>query len=546
MSNILRRPLMLIIRDGWGHNPDPKWNHANAIHLAKTPNDDRFRAAFAHGLIHTSGEEVGLPAGVMGNSEVGHQNIGAGRIVHQEVMRITRAVRDGLFFENAKLCEAVEHCKRTGGSLHLMGLCSDAAVHSTLDHAYALMELAKRRSLPGDRVLFHAFGDGRDTSPESGVGFIRQVETKIGEIGVGRVATVVGRFYAMDRDNRWNRVETAYRMLAFGEGRRVDTATAAFEDYYADPTGSNMKGDEFIVPTIVGEPRPIQAGDAIVLFNFRGDRPREITRAFTYDTFPFEVAGEDNQKKTLGFDRGPKIENLYYCTLTEYEKGLPVQVAFPRPPKMENIYGAYAESLGLKTFRCAETEKYPHVTFFFNDYHDEPFGGEDWQLIASPRDVETYDQKPEMSARPVTEAVLKRIASDKYDVIIVNYANGDMVGHTGNIQAAITAIETVDECVGKLVDAVMAKGGSAIVTADHGNCEQMINPETNGPHTAHTTYDVPLIVIDDQFKGAKLREGGALAGVMPTLLALGGIEQPMEMAGSPLLDMHIAPTGSAS
>lgn len=547
MTKLDRRPLLLIVRDGWGHNPHPEWNHANATYLARTPNDDRFRAAYPHTLIHTSGEEVGLPAGVMGNSEVGHQNIGAGRIVDQEVMRITRMIRDGSFFENEALVGAVEHCRRTGGALHLMGLCSDAGVHSTLDHAYALVELARRRGLgaasqsgasssPADRVLFHAFGDGRDTPPQSGVDFIRQVEAKLSGLGLGRVATVVGRYYAMDRDNRWDRVEAAYRMLTGGEGRRVAAAEEAFTHYYANATEKSRSGDEFIVPTIVGEPRPVRTGDAVIFFNFRGDRPRELTRAFTFDQFPFEMTDKDGVKKTLGFARGPKLENLYYCTLTEYEAGLPVKVAYGRPPKLENILGGYAASLGLKQFRCAETEKYPHVTFFFNDYRDPPFEGEERQMVASPRDVTTYDKKPEMSARPVTEQILQRIASDRDDLLILNYANGDMVGHTGDLPAAITAVETVDECFGKVVDAVLAKGGAAIVTADHGNCEQMIDPETGGPHTAHTTYDVPLLLIDDRFKGRRLRAGGRLADVTPTLLELGGIPVPKEMTGQPLAE----------
>ncbi|MCG8405610.1 MAG: 2,3-bisphosphoglycerate-independent phosphoglycerate mutase [Phycisphaerales bacterium] len=524
-----KRPLLLIVRDGWGHNPYPEWNRANAVHLANTPVNDRLTAMYPHVLIHTSGEDVGLPGGVMGNSEVGHQNIGAGRIVDQEIMRITKTIRDGSFFENPKLCSAVEHCKTTNGNLHVMGLCSSAGVHSVLPHAYALFELAKRRDLDSKKVLFHAFGDGRDTPPTSGIGFIREVEAKMKEIGVGRVATVIGRYYAMDRDNRWERVETAYRLLTESKGRRVVTAESAFQDYYDHPTEASRKGDEFIEATVIGEPCPIKAGDSVVFFNFRGDRPRELTRAFTFDTFPYK--GTSRQ----GFERGPKIENLYYCTMCDYESGLPVEVAFPRPPKMKNILGDFASSLGLKQFRCAETEKYPHVTFFFNDYRDDAFNGEDRKLVPSPRDVSTYDQKPEMSAYGVTEEMLSRIESDRYDLFILNYANGDMVGHTGNLDAAIKAVETVDECVGTVVDAVLRKGGSAIVTADHGNCEQMIDPETDGPHTAHTTYDVDLIIVDDRFRGGALREGGRLADIAPTLLAMGGIAQPDEMSGTSLL-----------
>lgn len=535
MTQLARRPLLLIVRDGWGHNPFPEWNHANAVHLARTPVDERLRTAYPWVQIHTCGEDVGLPAGVMGNSEVGHQNIGAGRIVDQEQMRITRTIRDGSFFEIPALCEAMDRVKGSGGAVHLLGLCSNAGVHSALEHLYALLEMAKRRGLSREQVQVHAFGDGRDTPPQSGKGFVQVVEAKMREIGVGRVATVIGRYYAMDRDNRWDRVEKAYRLLTRGEGTRVASATEAFERYYANPTEASRSGDEFVEPTVVGEARPIRAGDSVIFFNFRGDRPREITRAFVNDTIPFEAADKGGAKGMQGFDRGPKIENLYYCTMCEYEKGLPVKVAFTRPAKMVNILGAYASSLGLKQFRCAETEKYPHVTFFFNDYRDEPFDGEDRQIVASPRDVTTYDQKPEMSALGVTEEMLRRIASDQYDLFILNFANGDMVGHTGNLQAAIQAVETVDACVGRVVDAVLAKGGAAIVTADHGNCEQMIDPATGGPHTAHTTYDVDLIVVDDRMKGRTLREGGRLADIAPTLLAMGGIEKPREMTGESLV-----------
>lgn len=550
MVKLVRRPLVLIVRDGWGHNPYPEWNHANAVHLARTPVDDRLRTTYPWVQIRTSGEDVGLPAGVMGNSEVGHQNIGAGRVVDQEQMRVTRSIREGSFFENPRLCAAADHAKKSGGVLHVMGLCSNGGVHSSLDHAYALLELARRRGLAGEQVLFHAFGDGRDTSPTSGIDYIRQVEAKMSEIGVGRVATVIGRFYAMDRDNRWDRVEKAYRLLTEGRGAAVESAETAFQRYYDHPTESNRSGDEFIEPTVVGEPRPIRAGDAVIFFNFRGDRPRELTRAFVYDRFPYEVHEKDGASAPHGFERGPRIENLYFCTMCEYETGLPVEVAFPRPPKMENILGAYASRLGLRQFRCAETEKYPHVTFFFNDYRDDPFEGEDRKLVPSPRDVPTYDLKPEMSALPVTDEMLRRIESNAYDLIILNYANGDMVGHTGNLQAAIRAVETVDACVGRVVDAVLARGGALIVTADHGNCEQMIDPATGGPHTAHTTYDVDLIVVDDRSKGRydavtgapthgsngiKLREGSRLADIAPTLLAMGGIEQPSVMTGTSLL-----------
>ena len=550
--SMARRPLLLIVRDGWGHNPDPRWNHANAVHLAKTPVDARLTATYPHVLIHTSGEDVGLPAGVMGNSEVGHQNIGAGRVVDQEVMRITRAIREGTFFDNASLCGAVEWARKTGGRLHVMGLCSSAGVHSMLEHAQAILELAGRRGLGVDgpdgsastRVLFHAFADGRDTPPTSGIDFIRQIEAHMREIGVGRVATVIGRYYAMDRDNRWDRVETAYRLLTEARGGRAATAEAAFQSYYDHPTEPSRRGDEFIEATVVGEPCPIRAGDAVIFINFRGDRPRELVKAFVYDEFPFaerskspqvEKSHLDSGQVARGFDRGPKIDNLYFCTLSQYERGLPVEVAFPKPDGQINILGAHVASLGLRQFRCAETEKYPHVTFFFNDYRDEPFEGEDRRIVPSPRDVSTYDQKPAMSAFEVTDEMLRRIAGDRYDLFVLNYANGDMVGHTGNLQAAIEAVEVVDGCVGRVVDAVVERGGAAVITADHGNCEQMIHPDTGGPHTAHTTYDVDLIVAGGGLEGARLREGGRLADIAPTLLALGGIEQPVEMTGESLI-----------
>jgi 2,3-bisphosphoglycerate-independent phosphoglycerate mutase len=548
MPSLARRPLLLIVRDGWGHNPYPEWNHANAIHLARKPVDDLLRANYPWVQIHTSGEDVGLPAGVMGNSEVGHQNIGAGRIVDQEQMRITRTVRNGTFYENTVLVDALEHARACGGVVHVMGLCSDVGVHSALEHLYAIFELARRRGVHGDQLHLHAFADGRDSPPNSGVTFIREIEKKMYEFGVGRVASVIGRYYAMDRDNRWDRVEKAYRMLTGGVGDRVSTAEDAFTRYYSKPSEHSLAGDEFITPTIVGDSRPVRAGDSVIFFNFRGDRPRELTKAFVYDKFPWELATKDGTPARHGFERGPKIEKLFYCTMCDYETGLPVHIAFQRAPQMDNILGAYAADLGLKQFRCAETEKFPHVTFFFNDYREPPFPGEDRHLVPSPRDVTTYDQKPEMSALGVTDEMLRRIASDQYDLFILNFANGDMVGHTGKLPAAIKAVETVDACVGRVLEAVIAKGGAAIVTADHGNCEQMIDPATGGPHTSHTTYDVDLIVVDDRYKGIydtstgapksggiKLREGGRLADIAPTLLDLGGLNQPKEMTGKSLI-----------
>lgn len=537
MPDLTKRPVVLIVRDGWGHNPDPQWDKANAIKIGRTPVEDRLLRDYPHTLIRTAGEEVGLPAGVMGNSEVGHQNIGAGRIVDQEVMRITRTIRDGSFFTNPVLIGAFEHARGTGGSVHIIGLFSDGRVHSDMDHAFAIVDLCTRLGFDPGRFFVHCLMDGRDTPPTSGITFIEQTENKLKEAGVGRISTVCGRYYAMDRDNRWDRVARAYMMLTRGQGQVFPTAEAAVKSYYGNPTESSRTGDEFICPSVIapgGTPEPaqlIKPGDSVIFFNYRGDRPREITKAFVLS---------DEQWKAVpngGFDRGQKLENLYYATMAEYEKGLPVKVIFSKPPKMKNILGEYISSLGLRQFRTAETEKYPHVTFFFNDYRDEPFPGEDRLLVPSPRDVSTYDKKPEMSAVPVTEEMLRRIKSGDYDLMVLNYANGDMVGHTGIIAAAVKAVETVDECVGKVVDAVLAQGGALVVTSDHGNCEQMIDPATGGPHTAHTTYPVDLIVVDDRLKGkgAKLREGGTLADIAPTLLALMGLPQPAEMTGKSLV-----------
>ena len=539
MTKLQIRPMVIIIRDGWGYNPYPKWNSANAIHLAKTPVDDWLIREYPHVYIHTSGENVGLPTGTIGNSEVGHQNIGAGRVVDQELSRISKMVRSGEFSRNRALVGAMEHAKARRSNLHLMGVASDAGVHSSLDHLYALLALAKEIGVSADRVLVHNFSDGRDCPPLSGINFCRQIETKMKEIGIGRIASVVGRYYAMDRDDRWDRVEKAYRLLTEGLGDRARSAAEGYQRYYDAPTKDNQIGDEFIEPTVIiddkGNPLPrISEGDAVIFYNFRGDRPRQLCKAFCAAEFPFEATGKDGVTRQMGFERGQKLE-IQFVTMTEYERGLPVEVAIPKPPKMHNILGAYASEAGLTQFRCAETEKFPHVTFFFNDYHDEPFDREDRQIIPSPRDVSTYDQKPEMSAPEVTEEMLRRIRSDKYDLFILNYANGDMVGHTGSLSASIKAVETVDACVGKVVDSVMAKGGALIVTADHGNCEQMIDPETGGPHTAHTTYPVNLIVVDDRFKDCQLKADGRLADIAPTALKLLGLDQPPEMSGQSLI-----------
>ncbi len=540
MSKLSTRPITLIVRDGWGANPHAEWNQANAVHLANTPVDDRLMSEYPHVQIRTSGEDVGLPDGVTGNSEVGHQNIGAGRIVDQELMRITHAVRDGSFYRNEALCGAFERASATGGRVHIMGLCSSAGVHSVLEHCYALLELAGRLAFPGDRVFVHCFSDGRDTAPNSGAKLVAELEAKMRHFSVGRVASVVGRFYAMDRDHRWERVQSAYDLLTAGSGRRAPSAREAFARYYDQPTDAQRRGDEFIEPTAIvddaGRPlATVAEGDSVIFFNFRGDRPRELTKAFVYDEFPFVGVDKTGAEREMGFARSAKMD-LYFCTMTEYEAGLPVHVAFPKPPSIVGTLGAHLSGLGLRQFRTAETEKFPHVTFFFNDYRDEPFAGEQRFMAPSPRDVHTYDQKPEMSAREVTAELLKRIESAEYDFIVVNYANPDMVGHTGDLQAAIRAVETTDECVGRVVDAVLGAGGGLLITADHGNCEQMIDPETGGPHTSHTAYDVELIVADERFKGCSLRQGGRLADIAPTLLRMMNLDQPSDMSGKSLIE----------
>ena len=526
MTKIDKRPVVLIVRDGWGHNPHSKWNHANAVHLARKPVDDRLMAEYPSALVATSGFDVGLPEGTMGNSEVGHQNIGAGRIVDQESVKITKEIRSGAFFHNVELNAAVTHALDKNTQLHVFGIVSDAGVHGMLEHLYACLELCRRRGL--SRVFLHAFTDGRDTSPNSGLEYVRQTEAKMKELGVGRIASVSGRYYAMDRDNRWDRVEKAYRALVDGEGRKFTSAEDAITRYYESPTAPNMSGDEFIVPSIICDdgttPRAtVRSGDSVIFYNYRGDRPRELTKAFMADPF-------------IGFPRGSAGKlDLHFVTMTAYEQGLPVHVAYPKPPKMVNTLGELAANLGLKQFRAAETEKFPHVTFFFNDYREAPFPGEDRFMAPSPKDVTTYDQRPEMAAYEIADEVVRRVTSNIYDFVVVNFANGDMVGHTGVLDAAVKAVEHVDLCTGRILQAIQSAGGVALVGADHGNCEQMIDPSTGGPHTAHTTYEVPFIVVDDRMRGKKLIENARLADIAPTLLHLSGIPVPGEMTGQSLI-----------
>jgi 2,3-bisphosphoglycerate-independent phosphoglycerate mutase len=545
------RPIVLVVRDGWGRNPHPEHDEFNAVHLASTPRCDALLREYPWTLIRTSGEDVGLPAGTMGNSEVGHQNLGAGRIVDQESVRITKAIRNGEFFDNEALVAAIEGSRKRGGAVHCFSIASDAGVHGLLDHLYATLELCRRHD--AGEVCIHLFTDGRDTGPFTGAGYIDQVETKCTQIGVGRIATLCGRYWAMDRDNRWERVARAYDCLT-GRGDAVPnfpTADEAIRDYYERPTNSSQQGDEFVTPRTVGDDwqsSRIKDGDVVIFVNYRGDRPREISQAFVYDDFHGHVAPSPDSGES-GFDRGPKLD-LAYVTMTAYQEELNafVEVAFPKPPKMVSIAGEYLASRGLTQFRCAETEKFPHVTFFFNDYRDDPFPGESRTMPQSPR-VATYDLAPEMSAREVCNAVLDRVrAADGEDFILVNFANTDMVGHTGKLEAAIHAAETVDSLVGEIVDAVLDRGGALVVTADHGNSEQMWDPETRAPHTAHTTYDVELIVVDpgrteaasgspDEPSSA-LRSEGRLADVFPTVLELMGIEKPESMTGRSLLTSH--------
>ncbi len=555
-------PLILIIRDGWGLNPNPSHDTFNAPLIAHnrglTPTADRLDRDWPRTLIKTSGEDVGIPEGTMGNSEVGHQNIGAGRIVDQESVAITKACRAGLE-KNSTIAAAITKAKSANKSVHLLGLASDAGVHGVLTHLYACLEACKK--LGQTRVFLHLFTDGRDTGPFTGIEFIRQVEAKCKELGIGRIASIMGRYYAMDRDYRWERVHKAFaamtgRDAAAHEVRQAATGASAVQTYYDKPTNSSQTGDEFIIPTMIGTPQEqcdsrITDGDTVIFYNYRGDRPREISAAFVFPDDQWAKINPSPDSGKHGFDRGKKLQ-LEYVIMTEYwEALLPLtKVAFPRPPKMKNIGGEYLSSRGLRQFRCAETEKYPHVTFFFNDYRDPPFPGEVRENPQSPK-VATYDLKPEMSAALVRDAVLRRLAAaDCEDVLIVNFANPDMVGHTGNLEAVIKACTVVDQCVGAIMDATLAKNGSLIITADHGNCEQMFDPIANSPHTSHTVYDVPLYVVGAPFKGRRLRgdfdgqnwfkpqareNRGRLADILPTALDMLGIPKPPEMTGTSLL-----------
>lgn len=503
---------MLMILDGFGINSNTQ---GNAIALAKKPNIDKLMKTCPTTIIHTSGLDVGLPDGQMGNSEVGHTNIGAGRIVYQDLTKITKSIEDGDFFSIPEFSEAIENCKKNNSKLHIMGLLSDGGVHSHIRHLFGLLEFAKRKDF--EDVYVHCFMDGRDTSPTSGESYISELEEKMKEKGIGKIASISGRFYAMDRDKRWQRVEKAYNALVRGEGIKSTSAIGAIESSYQKEIF-----DEFIEPTVIcngdAPVAKIEKNDSIIFFNFRPDRAREITRALVDNTFD-------------GFNTEKNL-NLYYVCMTPYDETMPnVQVAFKKEP-LKNTFGEYISQKGLTQLRIAETEKYAHVTFFFNGGEEKQYNGEDRILVQSPK-VETYDLKPEMSAVEVTDKVVDAINSGKYNSIILNYANSDMVGHTGNLEAAIKAVETVDVCVGRVVEAINKQNAILLITADHGNSEEMIDYKTGEPHTAHTTNPVPLILVG--MENVKLNEG-KLADLAPTMLDIMNLQKPEEMTGKSLIE----------
>lgn len=509
-----KKPTVLMILDGYGLNDK---TNGNAVAEAKTPVMDKLMAECPFVKGNASGMAVGLPEGQMGNSEVGHLNMGAGRIVYQELTRITKEIEDGTFFENPALLKAVDNCVENNSDLHLFGLLSDGGVHSHNTHMYGLLELAKRKGLKN--VYLHAFLDGRDTAPTSGKGFVEEALEKMKEIGIGKVATVMGRYYVMDRDNRWERVEKAYKALVEGIGETAEDAVQAVAQSYAkDET------DEFVLPTIVlenGKPTAtVKNKDSVIFYNFRPDRAREISRAFCDDEF-------------TGFERVGGRKDTTYIAFTEYDVTIPNKTVAFHKVEITNTFGEFLAANGKKQLRTAETEKYAHVTFFFNGGIEEPNEGEERLLVKSP-EVSTYDLQPEMSAYEVCDGLVKAIKSDKYDVIIINFANPDMVGHTGVEAAAIKAVEAVDECVGRAVDAIKEVDGQMFICADHGNAEQLLDYETGIPFTAHTTNPVPFILVNYD-SAYTLREGGCLADIAPTLIEMMGMEQPKEMTGKSLL-----------
>ena len=507
------KPVVLTIMDGFGYNPSTV---GNAIYSANTPRLDDIFKNYPNTLIGASGLDVGLPDGQMGNSEVGHTNIGAGRVVYQELTRITKSINDGDFYKNDTFLAAIENCKKNNSALHLMGLLSDGGVHSHIEHLYALVQLAKREGLT--RVYIHALLDGRDVPPTSAADFIDELNTKLDEIGCGKLATVMGRFYGMDRDNRWERVGKAYAALVYGDGIKTDDATSAVRHSYTtkDEEGKFIT-DEFVLPTVIKGTERIKTGDSVIFFNFRPDRAREITRTFVDDDFS-------------GFARIGGRQNVYYVCMTQYDASMPnVSIAF-KPQSLTNTLGEILAKNNLPQLRIAETEKYAHVTFFFNGGREVMFDCEDRILVNSPK-VATYDLQPEMSANEVCDKVVDAIESEKYAVIVLNFANCDMVGHTGVFEAAVKAVETVDNCIGRVVDATLKMNGVLLLTADHGNADCMVDTD-GSPFTAHTTNPVPFAVIG---KECTLREGGKLCDISPTILKLIDIKQPDEMTGKSII-----------
>ncbi|MEN8133971.1 MAG: 2,3-bisphosphoglycerate-independent phosphoglycerate mutase [Thermodesulfobacteriota bacterium] len=511
-----RGPLLLAILDGWGVGAKTE---SNAVHVAKTPNMDRLWATYPHTTLLAHGSDVGLPDGQMGNSEVGHLNIGAGRVVYQDYSRINRALASGEFFANEVLALAMHKAKDNDSALHLMGLLSDGGVHSHLDHLLGLVEMAARMGL--EKVFVHAFMDGRDTPPRSGLGYMEQLQGGLARIGLGQVATVSGRYYAMDRDKHWERVELAWQALVGGRGLTAADPVLAVQDGY-----ERDESDEFIKPTVIIDQGQQPLGlvsdnDSAVFFNFRADRARQLTSAFTrWDFNDFETG------------RRPSLAG--YATMTVYDQEFGLPAAFP-PTALEHILGEEVSRHGLRQLRIAETEKYAHVTFFFNGGLEEPYANEDRVLIPSPREVATYDLKPEMSAFLVTDELLQKLEGDDYDLIVLNLANGDMVGHSGKMAAAVKACEAVDSCVGALVEAITSRNGAVLITADHGNAEQMIDPQSGVSFTAHTANPVPLLLVAERYRSCTLGAGGALRDIAPTVLELLGLPVPTEMDGKSLL-----------
>ncbi|MCI1694441.1 2,3-bisphosphoglycerate-independent phosphoglycerate mutase [Aneurinibacillus aneurinilyticus] len=505
------KPVALIIMDGFGYREE---DYGNAIRQAKTPNFNKYWNEYPHTLLGASGLAVGLPEGQMGNSEVGHLNLGAGRVVYQDLTRVTKAINEGTFYENETLLCAMQYARDNNTALHLYGLLSDGGVHSHINHLFALLELAKKENL--ERVYIHAFLDGRDVAPDSAVGYIEELQEKIKEIGVGHIATVQGRYYAMDRDKRWERTEKSYRAMVYGEGPKFTDPIEAVRESY-----ERSVYDEFVMPTVITDAQgtplaTVKDNDSIIFFNFRPDRAIQLSQVFTNEDF-------------RGFDRGEKRpKNLFFVCMTKFSESVQGYVAY-KPANLDNTLGEVLTQNNLRQLRIAETEKYPHVTFFFSGGREAEFEGEKRILINSPK-VATYDLKPEMSIYEVTDALLAEIEQDVHDVIILNFANCDMVGHSGKMEPTIKAVEAVDECVGKVVEAIVAKGGVSLVTADHGNADLMLDDKGN-PITSHSTYPVPFILTK---RGLELREGGILADISPTILKLLNIEQPKEMTGKPL------------